>query len=73
MAKEELIEMTGIVSEVLAGSWFKITIDDNPNHIVLAYLSGKIRMNKIKILLGDRVVVAVSPYDASKGKITYRK
>lgn len=73
MSKEDLIELDGTVVEVLAGSWFKVAIQNNKNHIVMAYLGGKIRMNKIKILLGDNVVVAVSQYDPSKGKIIYRK
>lgn len=75
MSKEDLVEMSGVVVEVLAGSWFKIKIDDmgdETKNMVLAYLGGKLRQNKIKVILGDKVVVAVSPYDYSRGKVVFR-
>lgn len=74
MSKEDLIEMDGIVTEVLAGSMFRVEIAgaDNKAHSVLCYLGGKIRQNSIKIILHDQVRIAVSPYDPARGKIIYR-
>lgn len=69
--KEDLIQLDGVVEEVLAGSLFKVKVSDS--HIVTAHLSGKIRINKIKILLGDRVIVGLSSYDPSRGIIMFRK
>lgn len=70
MAKEELVELKGVVTEVLPNSMFRITLENK--HQLLAYSSGKIRQNKIKILAGDHVTVEVSPYDLSKGRVKYR-
>jgi len=71
MAKEEdKIQMEGIVVEALPGTQFKVRLDNG--HEVLAYLSGKMRKYYIRILLGDRVKVEVSPYDLNRGRITYR-
>ena len=83
MSKEDLVEYEGIVTDVLAGSNFRVAImDDNGNvsrkedgtpvHTALCYLGGKIRQNSIKIILNDQVRIAVSPYDPSRGKIIYR-
>ncbi len=75
MAKEDLIEFDGKVVEVLAGSIFKVAIenyDAGPEHTVLCYLGGKIRQNSIRIILHDQVKIAVSPYDPGRGKIIYR-
>lgn len=71
MAKEELIEMIGVVTEVLPNSMYRVTITDTGHHL-LAYGSGKIRQNKIKILEGDTVTIEMSPYDLEKGRIRYR-
>ncbi len=71
MAKEEMIEMVGLVTEVLPNSMYRVTIHEN-NHVLLAYGSGKIRQNKIKILEGDVVTVEMTPYDLDKGRIKYR-
>ena len=71
MAKEEMIEMVGLVTEVLPNSMYRVTINDN-GHVLLAYGSGKIRQNKIKILEGDVVTVEMTPYDLDKGRIKYR-
>ncbi len=71
MAKEEMIEMVGLVTEVLPNSMYRVTINDN-GHVLLAYGSGKIRQNKIKILEGDIVTVEMTPYDLDKGRIKYR-
>jgi translation initiation factor IF-1 len=70
MAKKEAIEVEGTVREPLPNAVFKV---DLPNgHEVLAHISGKIRLNYIKILPGDRVLVELSPYDLTRGRITYR-
>ena len=71
MAKEEVMEMIGLVTEVLPNSMYRVTINEN-GHMLLAYGSGKIRQNKIKILEGDTVTVEVTPYDLEKGRIKYR-
>ena len=71
MAKEEVMEMIGQVTEVLPNSMYRVTINDN-GHVLLAYGSGKIRQNKIKILEGDIVTVEMTPYDLDKGRIKYR-
>ncbi len=71
MAKEEMLEMVGLVTEVLPNSMYRVTINEN-GHVLLAYGSGKIRQNKIKILEGDVVTVEMTPYDLDKGRIKYR-
>jgi translation initiation factor IF-1 len=68
--KEEKIVMEGTVVEALPGTQFRVELDNG--HEVLAYLSGKMRRYYIRILLGDRVKVEVSPYDLTRGRITYR-
>jgi len=70
MGKEEKIEMEGTVVEALPGTQFRVELDNE--HEVLAYLSGKMRRYYIRILLGDRVRVEVSPYDLTRGRIVYR-
>jgi translation initiation factor IF-1 len=69
--KEELIELMGVVVDKQPNAFFKVQIKDS-DHIVLATISGKMRKNRIRILMGDRVDVELSPYDLSKGRITYR-
>jgi translation initiation factor IF-1 len=68
--KQELIEMEGVVSDTLPNAMFRVVLDNGFQ--VLAHISGKIRRNHIKILLGDRVTVELTPYDLTKGRITYR-
>ncbi|NYT83395.1 translation initiation factor IF-1 [Alcaligenaceae bacterium] len=70
MAKEELIEMSGLVTEVLPDSRFRVTLDNG--HPVVAYTGGKMRKHHIRILAGDKVSLEMSPYDLSKGRITFR-
>ena len=70
MAKQDVIEVEGTVVEPLPNAMF--TVELSNGHRVLAHVSGKIRMNFIKILPGDRVTVELSPYDLSRGRITYR-
>ncbi len=70
MAKEEPIEVEAIVKEALPNARFRVEIDGG--HVILAYVSGKMRMHWIRILPGDRVTVQMSPYDLTKGRIVYR-
>ncbi|HVO08872.1 MAG TPA: translation initiation factor IF-1 [Burkholderiaceae bacterium] len=70
MAKEELIEMRGKVDEVLPDSRFRVTLDNG--HSLVAYTSGRMRRHSIRILAGDQVSLELSPYDLSKGRITFR-
>lgn len=71
MAREDLIEVNAKVIEVLPNAQFRVELENG--HVVLAHISGKIRMNKIRILPGDNVVVELSPYDLTRGRITYRR
>jgi len=70
VAKEKAIEVEGVVTETLPNAMFRIELSNG--HKVLAHVSGKIRMHFIKILPGDRVLVELSPYDLSRGRIIYR-
>lgn len=70
MAKEELIEMNGKVEEVLPDSRYRVSLENG--HILVAYTSGRMRKHHIRILAGDRVALELSPYDLSKGRITFR-
>lgn len=70
MAKEELLEMEGVVHEILPDSRYRVTLDNG--HGLIAYSSGKMRKNHIKILAGDKVSLEISLYDMSKGRITFR-
>ena len=70
MAKEDVIEVEGIVTEALPNTLFKVQLKNG--HEILAHISGKLRMNYIKILLGDKVKIELSPYDLTKGRITWR-
>lgn len=71
LAKEEHIELTGTVVDTLPNTMFRVELDGG--HIVTAHISGRMRKNYIKILKGDRVKVEVTPYDLSKGRITFRE
>lgn len=70
MAKDDVIEVEGKVIEPLPNAMFRVELDNG--HSILAHVSGKIRMHYIKILPGDRVTVELSPYDLTRGRITYR-
>ena len=72
MAKEDIINMEGRVEEVLPSTMFRVKLD-NIENLVIAHLSGRMRKNNIKVLLGDRVEMEFSPYDLTKGRITRRK
>ncbi len=73
MAKKEGIKVKGKIVEKLPDSKFRVTLDLKDNPTVLVYISGKMKMNYIKIDVGDRVVVELSPYDLSRGRIIYRE
>ena len=70
MAKQDAIEVEGTVVEALPNSMFQVKLENG--HIVLAHVSGKIRMNFIRILPGDKVTLELTPYDLTRGRITYR-
>lgn len=70
MAKEQPIEMSGTVSEVLPNAMFRVELENG--HAVLAHTSGKMRKNRIRVLAGDKVLVELTPYDLTKGRITFR-
>ncbi len=70
MSKSDMIEVEGTVAEVLPNTIFKVQLKNG--HVILAHLSGKLRMNNIRILPGDRVTIEMSPYDLTKGRITWR-
>jgi translation initiation factor IF-1 len=71
VAKEEGMKMNGIVTEVLGNAMFRVKIE-NSEHLVTAYIGGKLRKHDIKVIAGDRVLMEMSPYDLSKGRIMYR-
>ncbi|NNC94267.1 MAG: translation initiation factor IF-1 [Chitinophagales bacterium] len=70
MAKQELIKQDGTITEALSNAMFRVQLENG--HEIIAHISGKMRMNYIKILPGDKVSVEMSPYDLNKGRITYR-
>ena len=70
MPKEELIEMSGTVVELLPNAMFRVKLEND--HEILAHISGKMRKNRIRVLAGDRVNVEMPPYDLTKGRITFR-
>jgi translation initiation factor IF-1 len=71
LSKEEAVPAMGVIIDKQPNAFFKVRIDDS-EHVVLAQISGKMRKNRIRILVGDRVSVEMSPYDLSRGRITYR-
>lgn len=70
MSKQDVIEVEGTILESLSNAMFQVKLENG--HVILAHISGKIRMNFIKILPGDRVTVELTPYDLNRGRITYR-
>lgn len=70
MSKQDVIEVEGKILESLPNAMFQVKLEND--HVILAHISGKIRMNFIKILPGDRVTVELTPYDLNRGRITYR-
>jgi translation initiation factor IF-1 len=71
LAKEDVIKLSGRVEEILGNSMFRVRLEND--HVVTAYIGGKLRMHTIKIILGDEVDVEMTPYDLTKARITYRK
>lgn len=70
MAKESLLEMNGVIDEILPDSRYRVTLENG--HVLVAYTAGKMRKHHIRILAGDKVSLEISPYDLSKGRITFR-
>ena len=70
MAKEEMLEFNGVVTELLPNATFRVKLENN--HEILAHSSGKLRKNRIRVLTGDKVLVEVTPYDLTKGRISFR-
>ena len=71
MAKEELLEFDGVVEEVLPNAMFRVLLENG--HEVLAHTSGRMRKNRIRVLVGDKVIVEMTPYDLTKGRIKFRQ
>ncbi len=71
MTKEDLIEFKGVVTEVLPNAMFRVKLENN--HEILAHSAGKMRKNRIRVLIGDKVVVEMTPYDLTKGRIIFRE
>lgn len=72
MAKEELLEYEGTVMELLPNATFRVKLELDNDHEIIAHTAGKMRKNRIRVLAGDRVSVEMTPYDLTKGRITYR-
>lgn len=70
MSKEDLIEFTGTIMELLPNATFRVQLENG--HVVLAHTSGRMRKNRIRVLAGDKVTVEMTPYDLTKGRITFR-
>jgi len=70
MSKEELLEFPGIVSELLPNATFRVKLENE--HEIIAHTAGKMRKNRIRVLTGDKVLIEMTPYDLTKGRITYR-
>lgn len=71
MTKEDLIEFSGLVVELLPNAMFRVKLDNE--HVILAHTSGRMRKNRIRVLAGDRVTVEMTPYDLTKGRIIFRQ
>jgi translation initiation factor IF-1 len=73
MSKEDTIKFDGIVNEILPNNMFRVILDmPNKKHEIVAYLSGKMKQNRIKVISGDKVEVEMTPYDLNKGRISFR-
>jgi translation initiation factor IF-1 len=71
MSKDNILELTGLVKEILPGNMFRVQVEQMPN-LLLCYMGGKLKQHKIRIIEGDSVRIEVSAYDLSKGRVTYR-
>lgn len=72
MSKEDSIEVTGVVIEKFPSGQFSVQLDQDSERLILAHLAGKLRRNRIRVLAGDKVTIEMSPYDLTKGRITFR-
>lgn len=70
MAKEEVLEFSGVITELLPNAMFRVKLDNN--HEIIAHTAGRMRKNRIRVSVGDKVTVEMTPYDLTKGRITYR-
>lgn len=70
MAKEEVLEFSGVITELLPNAMFRVKLDNN--HEIIAHTAGRMRKNRIRVSAGDKVMVEMTPYDLTKGRITYR-
>ncbi|AQT43478.1 translation initiation factor IF-1 [Bartonella sp. M0177] len=70
MAKEEVLEFSGVITELLPNAMFRVKLDND--HEIIAHTAGRMRKNRIRVLAGDKVMVEMTPYDLTKGRITYR-
>ncbi|AQX18861.1 bacterial translation initiation factor 1 (bIF-1) [Bartonella sp. CDC_skunk] len=70
MSKEEVLEFSGIVTELLPNAMFRVKLEND--HEIIAHTAGRMRKNRIRVLVGDKIMVEMTPYDLSKGRITYR-
>ncbi len=70
MAKEELLEFDGVVEEAMSNTLYRVKLEND--HVILAHISGRMKKNRIRVLLGDKVTVEMTPYDLSKGRIIHR-
>ncbi|MBI5077632.1 translation initiation factor IF-1 [Candidatus Falkowbacteria bacterium] len=70
MGKQDVVEIKGVVEELLPAGSFRVKLENG--HLILAHLSGKMRMNKIRLLVGDQVKVELTPYDLARGRVVYR-
>jgi translation initiation factor IF-1 len=71
MAKEDLLEFSGVVVEILPNAMFRVKLEND--HIILAHTAGRMRKNRIRVLAGDKVIVEMTPYDLTKGRIIFRE
>ena len=71
MSKEDLVEFSGVVTEILPNAMFRVELDNG--HMILAHSSGRMKKNRIRVLVGDKVTVEMTPYDLTKGRITFRE
>lgn len=71
MSKEDIIEFTGVVTELLPNATFRVKLDNG--HVILAHTSGRMRRNRIRVLAGDKVTIEMTPYDLTKGRVIFRQ
>lgn len=71
MSKEDILEFKGVITEVLPNATFRVTLEND--HVILAHTSGRMRKHRIRVLAGDHVLIEMTPYDLTKGRITFRE